>query len=81
MRYGNYEFRVVSFGLTKPPATFIFLMNNELCPYLDTFVIFFVDGILAYSKTKEEHKENLEIALKFLRYHKIYSNLIKWNLC
>ena len=43
--YGHHEFVVVPFGLTKSPATFMCLMNNVLCPYVDKFVIVFIDGM------------------------------------
>lgn len=56
MRYMNYEFMVVPFGLTNSPAIFMCLMNSMLRPYLDKFVIVFVDDIFVYSRTKEEHK-------------------------
>jgi hypothetical protein len=52
--YGNYEFMVVPFGLNNAPITFIFLMNNVLNKYLDKFIHVFIDGILVYSKAKEE---------------------------
>lgn len=62
-RYVHYEFMVVPFHLTNAPTTFLCLMNSVLCPYLDKFVIVFVDDILVYSKNEEEHAENLEMVL------------------
>ena len=59
-RYGHYEFVVMPFELTNAPTTFMCLMNNVLHKYLDMFILFFIDYILIYSKTKEEHKEHLK---------------------
>jgi hypothetical protein len=55
VRYGHYEFTVVPFGLSNTPVVFMFLMNGVLNNYLDKFVIVFLDDILVYSKTEEEH--------------------------
>ncbi|GJZ58331.1 putative reverse transcriptase domain-containing protein [Tanacetum coccineum] len=61
--YGHYEFQVMSFGLTNAPAVFMDLMNRVCKPYLDKFVIIFIDDILIYSKSKEEHTEHLKLIL------------------
>jgi hypothetical protein len=74
MRYEHYEFVVVLFGLTNAPNTFIFLKNSVLNKYLDKFVLAFVDDILVYSKTREEH---LGMVLQVLRDHHMYSNCNK----
>ena len=75
--YGHYEFTVFSFGLTNAPTTFMCLMKNVLHPYLDTFVIVFVDDISICSKIEEEHVEHLKKVLRLLREHKLYSKLNK----
>ncbi|GJS37950.1 putative reverse transcriptase domain-containing protein [Tanacetum coccineum] len=66
-RYGHFEFTVTPFGLTNAPAVFMDLMNRVCRPYLDKFVIVFIDDILIYSKTQEEHVEACR-TLKFLRH-------------
>nr|GEY95781.1 reverse transcriptase domain-containing protein [Tanacetum cinerariifolium] len=66
-RYGHYEFQVMPFGLTNAPAVFIDLMNRVCKPYLDKFVIVFIDDILIYSKNKKEHEERLKEILDCLR--------------
>jgi hypothetical protein len=72
-RYGHYEFIVIPFRLTNAPATFMCLMNNIFSQYLDKFILVFIDDIMVYSKTKEEHEEHLRIVLQTLRKHKLYA--------
>jgi len=76
-RYGHYEFLVMPFGLTNAPAAFMDLMNRIFHPYLDRFVVVFIDDILVYSKTREEHDEHLRIILQTLREKKLYAKLSK----
>jgi hypothetical protein len=59
MRYGLYEYLVMSFGLTNVPAHFMYLMNSVFVPTLDQFVVVFIDNILVYSKSSEEHENHL----------------------
>ncbi|PKA59580.1 RNA-directed DNA polymerase like [Apostasia shenzhenica] len=67
----------MSFGLTNAPAVFMDLMNRIFQPYLDKFIIVFIDDILIYSSNEEEHEEHLKIALKTLRDKKLYAKLSK----
>ncbi|GJS94968.1 putative reverse transcriptase domain-containing protein [Tanacetum coccineum] len=78
-RYGNVEFQVMPFGLTNAPAVFINLMNRVCKPYLDKFVIVFIDDILIYSKSKEDHEEHLKIILGLLKKEKLYAKFSKYN--
>ena len=68
-RYGHYDFVVMPFGLTNAPVVFMCLMNNVMHKYLDRFVVVFIDDILIYLKSEEEHKEHLKIVLQELRNH------------
>ncbi|GKF63575.1 putative reverse transcriptase domain-containing protein [Tanacetum coccineum] len=76
-RYGHYEFQVMPFGLTNTPAVFIDLMNRVCKPYLDKFVIVFIDDKLIYSKDKKEHEEHLKAILKLLKKEKLYAKFSK----
>ncbi|GJU51420.1 putative reverse transcriptase domain-containing protein [Tanacetum coccineum] len=76
-RYGHFEFTVMAFGLTNAPAVFMDLMNRVCKPYLDKFVIVFIDDILIYSKTKEEHEVHLKLVLELLRKDKLYAKFSK----
>ncbi|GJV17307.1 putative reverse transcriptase domain-containing protein [Tanacetum coccineum] len=76
-RYGHYEFQVMPFGLTNALAVFMDLMNRVCKPYLDKFVIVFIDDILIYSKSKQEHEEHLKLILELLKKEELYAKLSK----
>ncbi|GAU29982.1 hypothetical protein TSUD_360970 [Trifolium subterraneum] len=76
-RYGHYEFLVMPFGLTNAPAVFMDYMNIIFQPYLDKFVVIFIDDILIYSKDPQEHAEHLRIVLNILREKQLYAKFSK----
>jgi hypothetical protein len=76
-RYGLFEYTVMSFGLTNAPAYFMNLMNKVFMKFLDKFVVVFIDDILVYSKTEEEHAEHLRLVLGTLREHQLYAKFSK----
>ena len=76
-RYGHFEFTMMPFGLTNAPTAFMDLMHKIFQPYLDKFVVVFVDDILIYSKSEEEHEDHLRVVLHILRYHQLYAKFTK----
>jgi hypothetical protein len=76
-RYGQFEFTVMSFGLTNAPAYFMNLMNKVFMDELDKFVVVFIDDILIYSKSMQEHEQHLRVVLEKLRAHKLYAKFSK----
>ncbi|GKE00229.1 putative reverse transcriptase domain-containing protein [Tanacetum coccineum] len=78
-RYGHYEFQVMPFGLTNAPAIFMDHMNRVCKPYLDKFVIVFIDDIMIYSKSKQEHEENLKLILELLKKEELHAKFSKYE--
>jgi hypothetical protein len=76
-RYGLYEYLIMSFGLTNAPAHFMYLMNSVFMPEWDKFVVVFIDDILVYSKSMEDHEEHLRVMLQRLRDHQLYAKFSK----
>ena len=76
-QYGHYEFLVMPFGLTNAPTTFMDSMNRMFRPYLDQFVMVFIDDILVYSRDEQEHEQHLKIVLQTSR-EKLY---VKFSKC
>ncbi|GJZ29934.1 putative nucleotidyltransferase, ribonuclease H, partial [Tanacetum coccineum] len=76
-RYGHFKFTIMPFGLTNAAVVFMDLMNRVCRPYLDKFVIVFIDDILIYSKTQEEHVEHLRLVLRLLKKEKLYAKFSK----
>lgn len=76
-RCGHYELTVMPFRLTNAPAVFMDLMNRVFHPYLDQFVIVFIDDILVYSKDMQQHEEQLRVVLNTLRKEKLYAKFKK----
>nr|GFA56667.1 putative reverse transcriptase domain-containing protein [Tanacetum cinerariifolium] len=76
-RYGHFEFTVMPFGLTNAPAVFMDLMNRVCRPYLNKFVIVFINDILIYSKSKEEHEVHLKLILELLKKEKLFGKFLK----
>ena len=78
-RYGHYEFVVMPFGQTNGPAAFMKLMNNVFREYLDKCVIVFIDDILVYSRSKEEHEWHLRVVINKLREQQLFAKLSKFS--
>ena len=76
-QYGHYEFLVMPFGLTNAPIAFMDLMNRVFHPYLDQFVVVFIDNILVYSNDAQEHEQHLKIVLQILREKQLFKKLSK----
>jgi hypothetical protein len=77
IRYGLFECLGMSFGLMNVPTHFMYLMNSVFMPKLDKFVMVFIDDILIYSRSMEEHEEHLQIVLQRLRDHQLYAKFSK----
>ena len=74
-RYGHYEFLVMPFGFKNAPEAFIDLINHVFQPYVDQFIVVFIDDILVYSKDREDHDTHLRVVLKTLRKEQLHAKL------
>ena len=79
-RYGHFEFTMMHFGLTNAPVAFIDLMHMVFQPYLNQFIVVFVDDILIYSQFEEEHEDHLRIVLQALKDHQLYAKFSKCKI-
>lgn len=77
IRYGYYEYSVIPFGVSNAPSVFMEYMNRIFHQYLDMFVVVFIDDILIYLKTYEEHAYHLRLVLEILKEKKLYAKLSK----
>jgi hypothetical protein len=77
LRHGPYKFTVISFGLTNALAYFMYMMNKVFMEYLEKFIVVFINDILVYSRSEEEHEGHLRLVLQKLRDHKLYAKLSK----
>ena len=78
-RYGHYEFLVMPFGVTNAPAVIMDLINRVFSPYLDQFVVVFINDMLIYSKSDREHVEHLRIVLQTLQQEQLHTNQSKYE--
>ena len=78
-RYDHYEYLVMPFGMTNAPGVFMDYMNRIFHPYLDSFVVVFIDDILVYSKTREEHEERLRVVLQTLKHNRLHAKLYEYE--
>jgi len=76
-RYGHYKYSVMPFGVSNAPGVFMEYMNRIFHPFLDRFVVVFIDDILVYSKSEEEHAEHLRIVLCVLKENQLFAKLSK----
>lgn len=78
--YGHCKFLVMTFGSTNAPTTLMNLMNHVARPYLNSFLIVFIDDILPYSRNREEHIQNLRIMFQILRDHRYFTKFSKCDI-
>ena len=76
-RYGHFEFTVMLFGFTNAPVAFMDLMHRVFQPYLDQFIMVFVDDIMVYSQSKGDHENHLRVVLQLFRDHQLYTKFNK----